>query len=210
MRWPSGKSIAIGTLAFVAGFVVAVALAAGFVTWVYTSNQSGRQNGVIDPLVSTVELLDVEDKQPAHLTRVIAGNARDSSLTAAVQFDRLTKTNQQIVLRLFARLNRSTTLRADEAPFADTVRLARLMVLCTHQSAAPGWLTVSKDSGATTPVPDWVLNPHAKPVMPAAGSIYGAMQQSPAVLAAERKQWGKLRKWVIANQACIAKQQATP
>lgn len=209
MRWPSRRSVAISAVAFVTGFIVAVALAWGFVSWVYKSNLSGRQNWVIDPLAASVELLDVADKRPERLTRAIVGNARESSLTAATQFDRLTEANQQIILRLFARLNRSATLRANKAAFADTARLARVMVLCSHASASPGWLSVNENSGATTPVPKWVLDPDAKPVMPATGSNYGMLQQSAAVIAAERKHWGALHEWVIANQGCVAKQQAS-
>jgi len=209
MRWPSRRSFAIGAVAFVAGFVVAVALAWGFVSWVYTSNLSGRQNWVIDPLVASTELLEITDKRPEQLTRVIVANARQNSLTAATQFSRLTEPNQQITLRQFTRLNHSATLRADHAPFADTARLARLMVLCTHASAAPGWLAIDKNSGATTPVPKWVLDPDAKRLMPATGSNYGMLQQSAAVIAAERKHWGALHEWVIANQGCVAKQQPT-
>src|SRR6185312_9731410 len=104
MRWPSRRSFAIGAVAFVAGFVVAVALAWGFVSWVYTSNLSGRQNWVIDPLVASTELLEITDKRPEQLTRVIVANARQNSLTAATQFSRLTEPNQQITLRQFARL----------------------------------------------------------------------------------------------------------
>src|SRR6185312_15869742 len=148
MRWPSRRSFAIGAVAFVAGFVVAVALAWGFVSWVYTSNLSGRQNWVIDPLVASTELLEITDKRPEQLTRVIVANARQNSLTAATQFSRLTEPNQQITLRQFTRLNHSATLRADHAPFADTARLARLMVLCTHASAAPGWLAIDKNAGS--------------------------------------------------------------
>src|SRR6185437_16037283 len=43
MRWPSRRSFAIGAVAFVAGFVVALALAWGLVSWVYTSTLSGGQ-----------------------------------------------------------------------------------------------------------------------------------------------------------------------
>ena len=208
MRWPSRRSVAISAVVFVTGFIVAVALAWGFVSWVYKSNLSGRQNWVIDPLAANVELLDIADKRPEQLTRVIVGDARENSLTAATQFDRLTEANRQIILRLFARLNHSVTLRANEEAFADTAHLARLMVLCTHASASPGWLSVDGNFGAMTPVPKWVLDPDAKPVMPAIGSTYGALQQSAAVIAAERKHWDALHEWVIANQRCIAKQQA--
>lgn len=208
MRWPSRMSIVIGATSFVLGFAAAVALASGFVAWIYTGGQSARQSWIVDPLVASTELLSVADTQPKQLVRVIIGNAREHSVAAAAQFDRLTKFNQQIVLRQFARLNRNATLHADNAPYAKTVRLARVMVLCSHASATPGWLTIDKNSGGTTPVPDWVLNPDAKPVLPTVGSVVGTFQQSPAVIAAERKHWDTLRAWVIANQKCISTQEA--
>ncbi|MGH8189815.1 MAG: hypothetical protein ACREP2_00025 [Rhodanobacteraceae bacterium] len=198
----------IGATSFVIGFAAAAALAGGFVAWVYAGGQSARQSWVIDPLVANAELLDVTDQRPQQLTRVIIGQVRDNSLAAAAQFDRLTKLNQRIVLRQFAKLNRSATLRADAAPYAKTVRLARVMVLCSHTSATPGWLTIDQGSGGMTPVPEWVLDPNAKPVMPVVGSIVGSFQQSAAVIAAERKHWGKLHQWVIAHHACIRQQDA--
>ena len=207
MRWPSRKSIVIGVTSFVVGFAAAVALAGGFVAWVYTGSQSARQSWIVDPLVASTALLSVADTQPKQLTHVIAGNARDYSLAASAQFDQLTKFNQQIVLRQFARLNRSATLRADNAPYAKTVRLARVMVLCSHASATPDWLTIDKNSGGMTPLPDWVLDPDAKPVLPAVGSVVGTFQQSPAVIAAERKHWGTLHAWVIVNQKCVSMQE---
>lgn len=82
------------------------------------------------------------------------------------------------------------------------------MVMCSHASAAPNWLNIDKNLGGMTPVPEWVLDPDAKPVLPAVGSVVGTFQQSPAVIAAERKHWGTLRAWVMANQKCIATQQA--
>lgn len=208
MRWPSKKSLAIGATAFVAGFVVAIAIAGGFVAWAYAGSQSARQGWIVDPLVSSTTLATTADKGTDQLLHVVVGNARDHSLTAAAQFDRLGKSNQQIVLREFARLNRSTTLRANNAPYARTVRLARVMVLCSHASANPAWLAIDENSGGMTPVPDWVLDPDAKPAFPVVGSIVGTFQQSPSVIAAERKHWGALHRWVIANQDCIARQQA--
>lgn len=208
MRRPSRKSIVIGATSFVVGFAAAMALAGGFVAWIYTGGQSARQSWIVDPLVASTGLLSVADTQPKQLVRVIIGNAREHSLTAAAQFDRLTKFNQQIVLRQFARLNRSATLRADNAPYAKTVRLARAMVWCSHASASPGWLTIDKNSGGMTPVPGWVLDPDAKPVLPAVGSVVGTFRQSPAVIAAERKHWGRLHAWVIANKKCISTQEA--
>lgn len=208
MRLPSRKSIVIGVTSFVIGFVAAAALATGFVTKVYSDGQSARQSWIVDPLVANTELLGVADTQPKQLARMIVGNAREYSLTAAAQFNRLTKLNQQIVLRQFARLNRSDTLRADNAPYAKTAFLARVMVLCSHASAAPDWLTIDKNSGGMTPVPDWVLDPKADPVLPSVGSVAGSFQQNPAVIAAERKHWGKLRAWVVANQKCISTQEA--
>lgn len=203
MRWPSRKSLAIGTIAFVAGFAVAIVLMGGFVTWVYRSNASGRQSWIINPLVASTGLLDVADTQPKRLTRTIVGNARDQSLAAAAQFDRLTKFNQQAVLRQFDRLDHSATLRADHAPYAKTARLARVMVLCSHASATPGWLVIDKNSGGMTPVPDWVFDPDAKPVMPAVGSVFGSFQQSPTVIAAERNHWEGLHQWVITHRTCV-------
>lgn len=209
MRWPSRKSLAIGAVFFIAGFAVAIALAGGFVARVYQGSMSIRQGWIVDPLVASTELLGVADTQPKRLTRTIVGNARQYSLAAANQFDRLTKSNQQIVLRQFARLNRSATLRADNAPYAKTVRLARVMVLCSHVSASPDWLAINKNSGGMTPIPDWVLDPAAKPAFPVVGSVFGTFQQSAAVIAAERKQWEGLRQWVIAHRACIGQQDAT-
>ena len=208
MRWPSRKSLVIGATSFVFGFAAAVALAGGYVAWIYTGGQSARQSWIVDPLAASTELLSVADTQPKQLVRMIIGNARERSLTAAAQFSRRTKSNQQIVLRQFARLNRSGTLRTDNAPYAKTVRLARTMVLCSHASATPGWLTIDKNSGGMTPVPDWVFDPGVKPVLPAVGSVVGTFQQSPAVIAAERNHWGRLRAWVTANQTCISTQEA--
>lgn len=209
MRWPSSKSLAIGISFFVAGFVVAIALTGGFVAWIYHGSESSRQSWIVAPLVASTELLSAADAQPKQLTRMIVGNAREYSLAAATQFDRLTKFNQQIVLRQFSMLNRSTTLRADNAPYAKTARLARVMVLCSHASATPGWVAIGKNSGGMTPVPDWVLDPDAEPVLPQVGSNVGTLRQSPAVIAAEGKQWGKLRQWVITHRACIEHQDAT-
>lgn len=208
MLWPSRKSLAIGAICFVAGFAAAIALAGGFAVWVYRGNESGRQNWIVNPLVASTELLGVADAHPNQLTGMIIGNAREYSLVAAAQFDRLSKSNQQIVLRQFARLNRNATLRTDNAPYAKTARLARVMVLCSRASATPGWLAIDKDSGGTTPVPDWVLDPDAKPILPAVGSVFGTFKQTPAVIAAERKHWGGLQHWGIAHRACIEAQDA--
>lgn len=208
MRWPSKKSLVIGATGFVIGFAAAVALASGFVAWIHAGSQPARQGWIIDPLVASTELLGVADTQPKQLTRMIVGNAREHSLTAAAQFGGLTKFNRQIVLRQFVRLNHSATLRADNAPYAKTVRLARVMVLCSHASATPGWLAIDKNSGGMTPVPGWVLDPGAKPVLPAVGSVVGTFRQSPEVIEAERRHWGTLHAWVIANQKCASKQGA--
>lgn len=208
MRWPSRKSIAIGVIAFVAGFAAAIALAGGFVARAYDGSESARQSWIVDPLVASTELLAVADARPTQLAHVIIGNARENSLTAAAQFSRLTKLNQRIVLRQFARLNHSAALQADNAPYARTARLARAMVLCSHASATPGWLTIDESSGGMTPVPEWVLDPAAKPVLPAVGSVVGTFQQSPTVIAAEGKHWGELHQWVIAHRTCVQQQDA--
>jgi hypothetical protein len=108
-----------------------------------------------------------------------------------------------MVLRQFERLNQSPLLQADHGPMGDTERLARAMVLCTHESADPGFIAFGgRYSGAFMAVPGWVPDPNAKSGKPDTSSIPSA-ERSPEVVAAESRKWDALHQWVITHRDCL-------
>lgn len=205
MRRPSKRSILIGSGFFVIGFIAATTLSYALVARAYKRMfvPAIESWSMVSQLVDSNQLLRVVDQRPTQLAAIIVSDAQSRSLAAANNFDYLSKDHQRIVLRQLTMLDRSEALRADDGPRGRTAHLARLMVLCSHASARPGWMDFGNESGMTMDVPEWVMDPEAKPVMPTAGSIFAGAMQSSDVIAAERKKWTALHQWVIDNRGCI-------
>ena len=211
MQRPSKRSTLICGGFFAIGFILAMALTAGFSIWMLNRSRGAVQSGIIRDLSSSALLLDTVDKRPSSLVKQITSDARLNSLTVAAAFDTLDLDHQHVVLNLFTMLNHSPTVRAERNRYTDTVLLARVMVLCTRRSANPGYVMYDKDYGVRINVPDWVVDPSAEP--PSAEPdipIQWYSQPRPVVTAAVRSRWTELHEWVKANQACIVKQEATP
>lgn len=205
MERPSQRSILIGGGLFVAGFLVAIALTAGFDIWLLRQSWDATQTNIIGDLTRSNSLLAVADRSPDKLTATVVWEARQNSEIAAGLFDAMTKPHQAMVLRQFARLNQSATLKADQSSLGRSALLARNMVLCSHHSANPGVVRISKDATVFAGIPGWVLDPDATPAAPTPARD-AAVEQTPEVLSAELKKWTELHEWVKANHACIAKQ----
>ncbi|MBS0381701.1 MAG: hypothetical protein JSR56_04640 [Proteobacteria bacterium] len=208
MQRPSKRSILIGSGFFVVGFIVAIGLSSGLVVWQARQNWGATQAHIIGELTLNNSLLAAADKSPEKLTTTVIWLAQQNSELAAGLFGSMTKSHQAMVLRQFARMNQSSTLRADRSPRGNTALLARLMVLCSRESANPGVIRVDTDTTLFASIPDWVLEPGAEPIAPVARPD-GPIKQTPQVLSAELKRWTELHQWVIANRDCVAKLEAT-
>lgn len=207
MKRPSKRSILFGAGFFATGFVAAVALTAGFATWLLQRNREAMQAGIVGDLAVSSALLKAADQSPDKLSATVIWQARQDSKVAAAMFGSLTKSYQSAVLRHFAELNRSGTLRADRSPEGNVARLARTMVLCTHASASPGVAHIGPDVTAFGGIPDWVLDPDAAPVAPVPAHDTEIPQLHERRVALLRE-WTTLHAWVRANQACFARQTA--
>lgn len=203
MKRPSRRSVLIGSGFFVLGFIVAIALTTGFVLWLIRQNWGATQANIVGNLALSNSLLTAADQSSDKLTTTVIWTAQENSELAAEMFNTLTKPHQAMVLRQFARLNQSTTLRTDQSPRGRAALLARSMVLCSRDSANPGVVHVGKDVTMFTGIPGWVLDPDATPVAPT--PVRNAeFEQTPEVLSAELKKWTALHEWVKANRACVA------
>ena len=203
MKRPSARIVAISSISFITGFVIAALLAGSLVFWLARTALNNLHASTIDELVNTNQLLYTADTQPNRLVSEVISNANLQSLSAAMTFSGLEKRNQMAVLRQFAQMNRSTTLQADHNPMGRTALLARATVLCTHESADPGDISFGKRySRAFIAVPGWVLDPDAKSGKPDTSSIT-SVEQTPKVVAAESRKWDALHRWVITHCNCL-------
>lgn len=211
MKRPSKRSVLIGSGFFALGFIAAIALTAGFVTWLIGQSRDAVQSRIIGDLSTNTLLLRAADRQSSSVLENVIANARLNSLTVAAAFDALDKNSQQAVLDLFTMLNHSATLRARTNGYGNTVLLARVMVMCTHHSANPGYVMYDGDEGVRIDPPAWVFDPAAAPTTSEPDiPVQWYSQPRPVVAAAVRKHWTKLHGWVKANQACIATQETLP
>ncbi|WHZ19843.1 MAG: hypothetical protein OJF55_001992 [Rhodanobacteraceae bacterium] len=203
MKRPSVHTVIVASVSFIAGFIVAVALAGGLVLWFGRISLHATQGRVVDKLVTTNQLLAAADKPRGELRGMIVGDADEQSLTAAAMFDAMGSSYQPMVLRQFARMNTSTTLKEDQSTLGNAAKLARAMVLCTHHSAYPNWVTVNEDTGATMGVPSWVFELNAAPTIPATVT-YGQTKFGAPFVQAAAKHWRTLHQWVMSHQDCAA------
>lgn len=204
MKRPSKRAVLIGGGFFVLGFAIAIAVVAAVLFQFARESWHAEQGSMVSALASTTQLLDSAEQRPSQLIPEVLGNSVEQSLGLATQFDTLGDTYQPIVLRVFAHLQQNTTLRAQHGPATNAARLARVMVLCTHHLATPGWVKFGKDQGGTVGVPSWVLTPDAAPDHPAIINYHGLRFIDPRQVGAITRQWDALHAWVNQHRACAA------